>query len=199
MIAAQPSPPTSFASSSPIPTTTRRPPRPGVIVDPNCPRPFVFILLPALKLSCLSFSSPRRLFSIVCGLFCENTSGGIPLPDLHGSHLTSHTSRPSCAETQKRPPVSPLAATLTDFLSRKSFACHSYTNTRGVCTTPCKFLASARQLSTVDGKVPSSLTTFRINTCISVASKRLYLPLESTLRKKGGRGVVRLTSRTPRP
>jgi hypothetical protein len=32
------------------------------------------------------------------------------------------------------------------------------------------------------------LTTFRINTYISVASKRLYLPLESTLMKKGGRG-----------
>ena len=32
------------------------------------------------------------------------------------------------------------------------------------------------------------ITTFRINTCISVASKELYLPLESTLMKKGGEG-----------
>jgi hypothetical protein len=32
------------------------------------------------------------------------------------------------------------------------------------------------------------ITTFRINTYISVASKRLYLPLESTLMKKGGGG-----------
>jgi len=32
------------------------------------------------------------------------------------------------------------------------------------------------------------ITTFRINTCISVASKRLYLPLESTLMKKQGEG-----------
>jgi hypothetical protein len=32
------------------------------------------------------------------------------------------------------------------------------------------------------------ITTFRINTYISVASKRLYLPLESTLMKKGGEG-----------
>ena len=32
------------------------------------------------------------------------------------------------------------------------------------------------------------ITTFRINTCISVASKRLYLPLESTLMKKPGEG-----------
>ena len=32
------------------------------------------------------------------------------------------------------------------------------------------------------------VNTFRINTCISVASKRLHLPLESTLMKKGGGG-----------
>src|SRR5579864_1021934 len=32
------------------------------------------------------------------------------------------------------------------------------------------------------------VTTFRINTYISVASKGLYLPLESTLMKKGGEG-----------
>ena len=44
------------------------------------------------------------------------------------------------------------------------------------------------QLSTVDCKLPSALTTFRINTCISVASKQLYLPLESTLMKKPGEG-----------
>src|ERR1700681_2595237 len=117
MIAAQPSPPTSFASSFPISASTRRPlPAPtrsgrlSIIFDPSCHSPFVFILLPALKLSCLSFSCPRPLFSIVCGLFCENTGGGIPLPALHGSHLTSHTSRPSCAKTA----------------SCKSFACHSY-------------------------------------------------------------------------
>ena len=37
---------------------------------------------------------------------------------------------------------------------------------------------------------PLFVSTFRINTCISVASKRLYLPLESTLVKKGGGGGV---------
>src|SRR5579859_8158297 len=103
MIAAQPSPPTSSASSFPISASTQHPaPAPTrsgplftlslegrVIFDPSCPSPFVFILLPALKLSCLSFSCPRPLFSIVCGLFCENTGGGIPLPDLHGSHATT--------------------------------------------------------------------------------------------------------------
>ena len=35
-------------------------------------------------------------------------------------------------EAQKRAPVTPLFATLTDSLSRKSFPCHSYANTRGV-------------------------------------------------------------------
>jgi hypothetical protein len=36
----------------------------------------------------------------------------------------------SCAETQKWRFASPLFATLTDSLSRKSFPCHSYANTR---------------------------------------------------------------------
>jgi hypothetical protein len=202
MIAAQLSPPASFASSFPISTSTQRPaPAPTrsgclftprlegrMIFDPSCPSPFGFILLPALKLSCLSFSCPRPLFSIVCGLFCENTGGGIPLPDLHGSHLTSHTSRPSCAKTQKRPPVSPLPATLTDSLSRKSFPCHSYANTRDGGASLPRFFSSGLQLSAFDWKLPSALSPFRINTCISVASKRLYLPLGSTLMKKGGRG-----------
>src|SRR5579864_3399891 len=49
-----------------------------------------------------------------------------------------------------------------------------------------------------------ALTTFRINTCISVASKRLYLSLETTLTKKpgeGGGGVSRasLPPTTPSP
>jgi hypothetical protein len=35
-------------------------------------------------------------------------------------------------KAQKRAPVTPLFATLTHSLSRKSFACHSYANTRGV-------------------------------------------------------------------
>jgi hypothetical protein len=197
MIAAQPSPPSSSSRPFPISASTRRPaPAPtrsgrlSVIFDPSCPSPFVFILLPALKLSCLSFSCPRPLFSIVCGLFCENTGGGIPLPDLHGSHLASHTSRPSCAKTQKRPPVSPLPATLTDSLSRKSFACHSCANTRDVGAAPSFSLAVSSLCSLrLCGRQSLSMS-FRINTCISVASKRLYLPLESTLMKKGGRALL---------
>src|ERR1700686_3248087 len=149
---------------------------------------FTSFRLPALELSCLSFSCPRPLFSIVCGLFYENTGGGIPLPDLRDPQVTTRNSRPSCAKTQKCPRVSPLLATLTDSLSRNPFVCHSYANTRGVCTTPRKFLASPLQLSTVGCKLPSALTPFRINTYTSVASKRLYPPLESTLTKKGGEG-----------
>src|SRR5579864_2211365 len=203
MIAAQLSPPTSSSRPFPISASTQcptpAPTRSGrlftpslegrAIFDPNRPRPFVFILLPALKLSCLSFSCPRPLFSIVCGLFCEKTGGGIPLP-LRGSQAISHGSpSSSCAKAQKAPPVSPFPATLTDSLLRKSFPCRSYANTRGVRPTPRNFFASGLQFSTVDRKLPSALTTFRINTCISVASKQLYLPLVSTLMKKGGEGV----------
>ena len=40
--------------------------------------PFVFNGLRTLYLSCGSFSSPDRLFSIACALFDKNTGGGIP-------------------------------------------------------------------------------------------------------------------------
>src|SRR5579864_1668847 len=43
------------------------------------------------------------------------------------------------------------------------------------------------------------ITTFRINTYISVASKQLYLPLESTLVKKGGEGGPLQGSRSQTP
>src|ERR1700686_2613832 len=79
---------------------------------------FTFFRLPALKLSCISFSYPRPLFSIVCGLFYENTGGGIPLPALHGSHKTSHKSRlsPDFHESQvtSHASVSPLDSALTE-------------------------------------------------------------------------------------
>src|SRR5882757_1776390 len=34
--------------------------------------------LRTLEISCLSFSDPHPLFSIACGLFLQNTGGGIP-------------------------------------------------------------------------------------------------------------------------
>src|SRR5260370_14223012 len=80
---------------------------------------FISFRLRTLKLSCRSFSDSRPLFSITSALFSHNTRGGIPLRDLV-----------RCAEAQKCLPVSPLPATLTHSLSRKSFPCHSYANTR---------------------------------------------------------------------
>jgi hypothetical protein len=66
-----------------------------------------------------SFSHSDPLFSITSALFSQNTRGGIPLQELV-----------RCTEAQKCLFVSPLPATLTHSLSRKSFPCHSYANTR---------------------------------------------------------------------
>src|SRR5713101_3535630 len=80
---------------------------------------FISFRLRTLKLSCRSFSDSRPLFSITSALFSQNTRGGIPLRDLAG-----------CTEAQKCLFVSPLPATLTHSVSRKSLPCHSYANTR---------------------------------------------------------------------
>src|SRR5260370_25104145 len=57
----------------------------------------------------------------------------------------------SCTDTQKSPFVSPLFATLTHSLSRKSFPCHSYANTRnrGLSPPPQSFSPLALRLSPV--------------------------------------------------
>ncbi len=74
----------------------------------------------------------------------------------------------SCTDTQKSLFVSPLFATLTYSLSRKSFPCHSYANTRnrGVTPPPKSFSPLATRHS------PVALTLFRINTCKSVSKQR---------------------------
>jgi len=79
---------------------------------------FISFRLRTLKLSCRSFSHPDPLFSITSALFLQNTRGGIPLRDLV-----------RCTEAQKCLSVTPLLATLTHSVSRKSFPCHSYANT----------------------------------------------------------------------
>ena len=82
------------------------------------------------------------------------------------------------------------------------FRIRSYTITGGWCPLLSPDLHGSQ--ATSHGPLPSGkkpwdrppdlhnfgapITTFRINTSISVASKRLYLPLESTLMKKGGEG-----------
>ncbi len=59
-------------------------------------------LLQTLRRSLRSFPRSDRLFSIACGLFLQNTRGGVPLRELV-----------RCTEAQKCLSVSPLLATLT--------------------------------------------------------------------------------------
>src|SRR6266851_36363 len=68
------------------------------------------IPLHTLFLSLRSFSHPDPLFSIACGLFLQNTRGGISRRELV-----------RCTEAEKCLSVSPLFATLTHSVSRKSF------------------------------------------------------------------------------
>ena len=90
---------------------------------------------------------------------------------------------PSCAKTQKCHPVSPLPATLTHSLSRNSFPCRSYANTRGVGITQAKSLSPFFTLHSL----PLSLTAFRINT------------YEKTGGGGGGVSCAFLPSTTPSP
>ncbi len=104
---------------------------PADVQTPNC-RPFVFSGLQTLFLSLRSFPRSHRLFSTTSELFLQNTRGGIPLRE-----------PVRCTEAQKCLPVSPLLATLTHSLWRKSFPCHSNANTRdgGVTVAPVSELA----------------------------------------------------------
>src|SRR5260370_25099665 len=89
-------------------------------------------LLRTLHLSFRSFHSSRPLFSTTWGFFLQNTGGGIPLRDFF-----------RCTEALACLFVSPLFATLTHSVSRKSFACHSYANTRDGGVTVAPVSASA--------------------------------------------------------
>src|SRR5229473_919714 len=96
---------------------------------------FTSFRLRTLDLSLRSFLDSRPLFSITSALFLQNTRGGIPLRDLV-----------RCTEAQKCLFVSPLLATLTYSLSRKSFPCYSYANTRdgGATVAPISASVSLR-------------------------------------------------------
>ena len=184
----------------------------------SCPpsRLFVFNNLRTLFLSCRSFSHSNRLFSIACALFdkmrflhpgcpCGNSrvAYSSPIFTSHGSLFTARALRPA-PKAQIPLSLSPFAAALTHSASRKFFPCHSYANTRDGGATPslrklralwvsalsCSSIFSHRSPLATHHSRPLSLTLFRINTCISVASKRLYLPLESTLTKKPGEGAI---------
>ncbi len=97
---------------------------------------------------------------------------GVPLPDGR------------CTVAQKCPSVSPLPATLTHSVSRKSFPCHSYANTRdrGVTAPP----KSSSPLATRHSPLP--LTPFRINTCKSVSKQRTLTSFRMNTYEKQGEG-----------
>ena len=167
------------------PSSSRRSPR---FFDPCYdwpPRqPFAFNGLRTLFLSCRSFSHSNCLFSIACALFDKNTWGGIPR-----QHFVS------CAKTQKCQSASPLLATLTHSLSRNSFPCHSYANTRDDGPTLSKFFSP---LATRHSP-RLFLNTFRMNTCKSVSKQGTLTPFRmNTYAKPGGRGASRaIVSHSP--
>jgi hypothetical protein len=100
-------------------------------------------------------------------------------------------------EAQKCLSVTPLLGTLTNSLSRKSFPCHSYTNTRDRGVAPPKFFAFT-QSDGRDGPLP--LNTFRINTCKSVSKQTTLTSFGiNTYEKPGGGGppCVSCDPRTP--
>jgi hypothetical protein len=106
----------------------------------------------------------------LCPLFCIRflcfQSFAASFPKTPGVEVSLRELAP-CTEAQKCPPVSPLPATLTHSLSRKSFPCHSYANTRDRgATPPPKFFSP---LATRHS--PLALTPFRINTCKSVSKQ----------------------------
>src|SRR5713101_2772924 len=63
---------------------------------------------------CSSSVAPVLCFQQLAASFPKTPGVGVPLRDGR------------CTEAQKCPPVSPLPATLTHSVSRKSFPCHSY-------------------------------------------------------------------------
>jgi len=131
---------------------------------------------------------------------------------LHGSQVTSHQSRLGKSFRFRSSANSPI---LHYFGASKSFRIRSYrtparnpfiirsykipggwrplscnsVDQSGSVSLSLSLRAGPRGKNTSDlHNFGAPITTFRINTCISVASKRLYPPLESTLTKKPGEG-----------
>src|SRR5258708_3026865 len=69
-----------------------------------------------------------------------------------------------CTEAQKRLFVSPLLATLTHSLSRKSFPCHSYANTRGCA---CFRTPRIQRASSIQPPEPSASRGVNISPVLS--------------------------------
>ncbi len=137
---------------------------------------FTSFRLRTLFLSLRSFLDSRPLFSITSALFLQNTRGGIPLRELV-----------RCAEAQKCLFVTPLFATLTHSMSRKSFPCHSYANTRDTRATAPRFFSP---LATRHSPLPPDgfSISFRINTCKSVSKQTTLTPFRINTYEKHGEG-----------
>src|SRR5216684_405217 len=91
-------------------------------------------LTPSLSCSYSLLCAPKKVNAHQINnfqpLFAKHPGWGYPSEDVR------------CTEAQKCPSVSPLFATLTHSVSRKSFACHSYANTRDGGVTPPPISAS---------------------------------------------------------
>src|SRR5216684_6171983 len=120
---------------------------------------FTSFRLRTLFLSLRSFLDSRPLFSITSALFLQNTRGGIPLRD-----LVRRT------EAQKCLSVTPLFATLTHSVSRKSFPCHSYANTRDGGATLAPVSASA-SLCLESAGCPNRFSLFPVSRLLHPASR----------------------------
>ena len=124
---------------------------------------------------CSLFAAPVLCFQQLAASFSKTPGVGVPL---RGGR---------CTETQKCPSVSPLPATLMHSVSRKSFPCHSYANTRDRGVTPPPKSSSPR----VTRHSPPPLTTFRINTCKSVSKQTTLTSFRmNTYEKRGGGGPI---------
>src|SRR5229473_2691671 len=135
---------------------------------------------------CSLFAAPVLCFQQLAASFSKTPGVGVPLRD--GRYT----------EAQKCPSVSPLPATLTHSVSRKSFPCHSYANTRdGGVTPPAKFFSllvyPERLLRRATRHSPLALTPFRINTCKSVSKQATLTPFRINTYEKhreGGAGTA---------
>src|SRR5260221_8455897 len=122
------------------------------------------------------FPTPALCFQQLAASFPKRPGVGVPLRDGR------------CTEAQKCPSVSPFLATLTHSVSRKSFPCHSYANTRDRGVTPPPKSSSPRATR----HSPLALTPFRINTCKSVSKQRTLTTFRMNTygKHREGEGVV---------
>ena len=120
----------------------------------------------------------------------HSATAGTPQPTIRS--ISNRVFRvPSCAEVQKRHSVTPLFATLAHSLSRKSFPCRSYANTRDRGATPPKFFSFTQTVR----ERPRVLTRFKINTCKTVSKQTTLTSFRiNTYEKPGGEGRLLLTS-----